>query len=94
MVAIAGFGTVSASLILTGYLVNYLAPFARAAGTGWALSFARLGALCGPLLGGYIASLNVDVTWNFYAFAGVALIGAVATVLIPDKPTPDGIALS
>jgi AAHS family benzoate transporter-like MFS transporter len=94
MVAIAGFGTVSASLILTGYLVNYLAPFARAAGTGWALSFARLGALCGPLLGGYIASLNVDVKWNFYAFAGVALIGAVATVLIPDKPTPDGIALS
>jgi MFS transporter, AAHS family, benzoate transport protein len=93
MVAIAGFGTVSASLILTGYLVNYLAPFARAAGTGWALSFARLGALCGPLLGGYIASINVDMKWNFYAFASAALIGAVATALIPDKPMRHGIAL-
>ncbi len=88
MVAIAGFGTVSASLIVTGYLVNYLAPFARASGTGWALSFARLGALCGPLLGGYIASMNVDTRWNFYAFACVALIAAVATALIPNKPAP------
>jgi AAHS family benzoate transporter-like MFS transporter len=86
MVAIAGFGTVSASLILTGYLANYLAPFVRSAGTGWALSFARLGALCGPLLGGYIASMNVDVKWNFYAFAGVATIAAIATALIPNKP--------
>jgi len=86
MVAIAGFGTVSASLIVTGYLANYLAPFARAAGTGWALSFARLGALCGPLLGGYIASINVDTKWNFYAFASVALVAAAATALIPTKP--------
>jgi AAHS family benzoate transporter-like MFS transporter len=89
MVAIAGFGTVSASLILTGYLANYLAPFVRSAGTGWALSFARLGALCGPLLGGYIASINVDVKWNFYAFAGVATIAAIATALIPNKPDAD-----
>jgi MFS transporter, AAHS family, benzoate transport protein len=85
MVAIAGFGTVSASLILTGYLTNYLQPFVRAAGTGWALSFARIGALTGPLVGGYIASLSVGPEWNFYAFAGVAAIAAVATMLIPQK---------
>jgi AAHS family benzoate transporter-like MFS transporter len=85
MVAIAGFGTVSASLILTGYLADYLAPFVRSAGTGWALSFARIGALTGPLLGGYIASLNVGPQWNFYIFAVVAAIAAVATALIPNK---------
>jgi AAHS family benzoate transporter-like MFS transporter len=85
MVAIAGFGTVSASLILTGYLADYLAPFVRSAGTGWALSFARIGALIGPLLGGTIASLNVAVAWNFYVFAAVAAIAAVATALIPAK---------
>ena len=84
-VAIAGFGTVSASLILTGYLADYLAPFVRSAGTGWALSFARIGALIGPLLGGYIASLNVGAQWNFYAFAVVAAVAAVATALIPKK---------
>jgi AAHS family benzoate transporter-like MFS transporter len=85
LVAIAGFGTVSASLILTGYLADYLAPFVRSAGTGFALSFARIGALTGPLLGGYIASLNVGPQWNFYIFAGAAAIAAAATALIPNK---------
>lgn len=84
-VAIAGFGTISASLILTGYLVDYLDPLVRSAGTGWALSFARIGAMSGPLLGGYIASLNIGPEWNFYTFAVVAAIAAVATLLIPKK---------
>jgi AAHS family benzoate transporter-like MFS transporter len=86
VVAVAGFGTVSASLILTGYLADYLRPFVRAAGTGWALSFSRIGALSGPLMGGYIASLNVGPEWNFYIFAIVAASAALATALIPNKP--------
>ena len=85
-VAIAGFGSVSSSLILTGYLAQYLEPRVRAGGTGWALSFARIGAFCGPLLGGYVASLGVDTAWNFYAFALVGLIAALATAAIPTKP--------
>ncbi len=85
MVAIAGFGTVSASLILTGYLADYLEPFVRSAGTGWALSFARIGALTGPLVGGYIASLNIGPQWNFYVFAVAAAIAAIATAMIPKK---------
>jgi MFS transporter, AAHS family, benzoate transport protein len=84
-VAIAGFGTVSASLILTSYLADYLAPFVRSAGTGFALSFARIGALMGPLVGGYIASLDVGPQLNFYVFAVVAAIAALATALIPGK---------
>jgi AAHS family benzoate transporter-like MFS transporter len=85
-VAVAGVGTESAALILTGYLADYLRPFVRAAGTGWALSFSRIGALSGPLMGGYIASLNVGPEWNFYIFAIVAAIAALATALIPNKP--------
>ena len=86
MVAVAGFGTVSASLVLTSYLADRLAPFVRSAGTGWALSFARIGALTGPLVGGYVASLNVGPQWNFYVFAMAAAIAALATALIPGKP--------
>lgn len=84
-VAIAGFGTVSASLILTGYLAQRLEPTIRSAGTGWALSFSRIGALTGPLLGGVIASMSVGPEWNFYVFAGVAALAALATMLIPVK---------
>ncbi|WP_156417925.1 MFS transporter, partial [Aureimonas sp. AU4] len=84
-VAVAGFGSVSSSLILTGYLAQYLDPRVRAGGTGWALSFARIGAFCGPLLGGTVASLGVDPAWNFYAFALVGLVAALATAAIPGR---------
>jgi len=84
-VAIAGFGTISASLILTGFLAQRLTPAIRSAGTGWALSFSRIGALTGPLLGGIIASMNVGPEWNFYIFAGVAALAALATALIPAR---------
>jgi hypothetical protein len=30
-----------------------------------------------PAAGGYIASLNVGVQWNFYAFAAVAALAAM-----------------
>ncbi len=82
-VAIAGFGTVSASLILTGYLAQKLDPSIRSAGTGFALSFSRIGALTGPLVGGYIASIHAAPQWNFYVFSGIALLAAIATILIP-----------
>jgi AAHS family benzoate transporter-like MFS transporter len=85
-VAIAGFGSISASLILTGFLAQRLDPSIRSAGIGWALSFSRIGALTGPLLGGVIASMNVGAEWNFYIFAGVAALAATATLLIPAKP--------
>lgn len=85
LVALAGFGSVSASLILTAYLANYVAPFARATATGWALSFGRIGALCGPLFGGLIASLAVGSHWNFYGFAVAALLAAIAVMLIPPR---------
>lgn len=82
-VAIAGFGTVSASLILTGFLAQRLDPTIRSAGIGFALSFSRIGALMGPLLGGLIASTSLAPEWNFYVFALVAAMAALATVLIP-----------
>ncbi len=82
-VAIAGFGTVSASLILTGFLAQRLDPTIRSAGTGFALSFSRIGALTGPLLGGLIASSNLAPEWNFYVFAVVAALAALTTWFIP-----------
>lgn len=82
-VALAGFGTVAASLILTGFLAQRLDPEVRAAGTGWALSFSRLGALTGPLVGGALASTTLPPAANFYVFAGVAVLAAIATAMIP-----------
>jgi AAHS family benzoate transporter-like MFS transporter len=85
LVALAGFGSISASLILTSYLATYLPAPVRSAGTGWALSFARLGALSGPLLGGYLAGLPIGVESNFYVFAAAGLISAIAVYFIPRR---------
>ncbi|CAM3143296.1 MFS transporter, AAHS family, benzoate transport protein [Pseudomonas gessardii] len=86
LVAIAGLGSIGASLILTGHLADYYPPRVRAAATGWGLSFARFGAMSGPLLGGYVAGSGIGQAWNFIAFALVGLVAAVAVFLLPARP--------
>ncbi|MDH0428041.1 MFS transporter [Stutzerimonas stutzeri] len=85
LVAIAGVGTISASLILTGHLANYYPSNVRAAATGWGLSFSRLGAMSGPILGGYVAGSGLGVEWNFITFAVIAAIAAVAVAFLPRR---------
>ncbi|MBR8653168.1 aromatic acid/H+ symport family MFS transporter [Achromobacter sp. Marseille-Q0513] len=84
-VALAGIGSISSSLILTGYLTGYFPAHARGAATGWALSFARIGAMCGPIVGGYLATLQLPLAWNFIAFSCAALLAAVFVILIPPR---------
>ncbi|CAM4275864.1 MFS transporter [Bordetella muralis] len=83
LVGLAGVGSVSASLILTGYIAGYYPAHIRAAATGWALSFARVGAMAGPMVGGYVAGSGLSFSWNFIVFAAAALVAAIAVILLP-----------
>ncbi|WP_298591793.1 MFS transporter [uncultured Kocuria sp.] len=85
-VALAGIGSISTSLVLTGWVADYYPSYARATATGWALSFARIGAISGPLIGGWIGSMALPFQWNFIVFAAVGLVAAVAVALIPRVP--------
>jgi AAHS family benzoate transporter-like MFS transporter len=87
-VALAGIGSISTSLVLTGWVADYYPSYARATATGWALSFARIGAISGPLIGGWIGSAQLPFQWNFIVFASVAIIAASAVALIPKVPGP------
>lgn len=89
-VALAGIGSISTSLVLTGWVADYYPSYARATATGWALSFARIGAISGPLIGGWIGSTALPFQWNFIVFAAVALVAAGAVALIPQFPGPAG----
>ena len=84
-VALAGIGSISSSLILTGYLAGYYPAHARGAATGWALSFARIGAMSGPIVGGYLAGLKLPLAWNFIAFSCAAVLAAAFVILIPGR---------
>ncbi len=86
LVALAGLGSISASLILTGHLAGWYPAQVRAAATGWGLSFSRFGAMAGPLLGGYLASAGLGVSANFIAFAAVGALAAIAVFLLPAHP--------
>ncbi|MFK0009381.1 MFS transporter [Paenarthrobacter sp. NPDC090520] len=85
LVAFAGVGSISTSLVLTGYIADYYPAKVRGTATGWALSFARLGAISGPLIGGWIAGSKLPFEANFGIFAGIAVLAAAAVALIP-KP--------
>ncbi|MFJ4029293.1 MFS transporter [Paenarthrobacter sp. NPDC089989] len=87
-VAFAGVGSISTSLVLTGYIADYYPAKVRGTATGWALSFARLGAISGPLIGGWIAGSKLPFEANFAIFAGIAVLAAAAVALIP-KPRPE-----
>lgn len=87
-VAFAGVGSISTSLVLTGYIADYYPAEFRGTATGWALSFARIGAISGPLIGGWLAAAQVPFAWNFYAFAGVGVLAAIAVALIPARREP------
>lgn len=85
LVGISGVGSISTSLVLTAYITDYYPAAIRATAAGWALSFARIGAILGPIVGGWIAALNVGVEWNFITFSAVALIAVVTVACVPRK---------
>ncbi len=84
-VAFAGIGSISTSLVLTGYIADYYPAAQRGTATGWALSFARIGAISGPIIGGWIASTGLSFEFNFVFFAIVGVVAAIAVSLIPKR---------
>ncbi|MGO2053062.1 MFS transporter [Glutamicibacter sp. BW80] len=88
-VAFAGIGSISTSLVLTGYIADYYPAAQRGTATGWALSFARVGAISGPIIGGWIAATGISFEFNFVFFAIVGAIAAIAVALIPPRIKED-----
>lgn len=90
LVAVAGTGTIGTQVLIYGFVSNYYATTARAAGVAWCAGFGRLGGIFGPIIGGAIIGAGLSNSVTFYIFAGVALVGAAVTVTVP-RQTPAGI---
>jgi AAHS family benzoate transporter-like MFS transporter len=73
----AGFFVFSAQALVYSYTQRIYPAHARATGLGWTAGVGRLGAICGPLLGGALLSAGIAYPWGFYAFAGVGFLAAV-----------------
>ena len=84
-IAIAGVGTLGTQVLVYGFQSNYYTTNARAAGVAWCASVGRCGGILGPIIGGWLAVAGIGGATAFYIFGGVALMGAVVTVLVPHQ---------
>ncbi|MFC9256628.1 MFS transporter [Amycolatopsis thailandensis] len=68
----------SAQVLVYAYIGKTYPDAMRATGIGWAAGVGRVGAICGPILGGALLSAGIAYPWGFYAFAAVGAVGAAA----------------
>ena len=85
-VFVTGFFVFSAQVLLYAYVSRHYPTGGRGTALGWAAGIGRIGAICGPLLGGFLLGAGLAVPWGFYAFAVVGLLGAVFIFAVPRSP--------
>lgn len=85
-IALAGIGVLGTQVLTYGLTANFFGTEARAAGVAWCAGFGRLGGIVGPVVGGLIIGAGLGASNAFYLFAGVAVLGAIFTALIPRSP--------
>jgi MFS family permease len=88
-VLLAGIFVFSAQVLVYAYVSRAYPPEARATAMGGVAGVGRVGAICGPLVGGWLLSAGIAYPWGFYVFAAVAAIGAVAVSVAANPPTDD-----
>jgi MFS transporter, AAHS family, benzoate transport protein len=76
-VFLSGSFVFSAQVLVYAYTTRAYPAAARATGLGWTAGIGRIGAICGPLLGGLLLTAGIVYPWGFYAFAVVAALAAV-----------------
>ncbi|MEW1819260.1 MFS transporter [Arthrobacter sp. NPDC080031] len=82
-IGVAGAGTIGTQILIYGFQSNYYTTNARAAGVAFCASMGRLGGIFGPIIGGWLAAAGLGGPTAFYVFSGVALLGAIVTVVVP-----------
>jgi AAHS family benzoate transporter-like MFS transporter len=85
LVAVAGFGTIGAQIMVLGYVAQHFPVEVRATALGCTLGLGRLGAITGPLVGGFLLDAEVSTAWNFYAFAVPAALATGLVLLLPGR---------
>jgi MFS transporter, AAHS family, 4-hydroxybenzoate transporter len=88
VIFLSGFLTISAQVGMNATAAGIYPTDIRATGVGWALGLGRVGAITGPVIGGVLASLRLDIQGYFLIFGLLLAVAAVAVALLQfdDKP--------
>ena len=57
----------------------------RATGVGWAIGMGRVGGIIGPIAGGLLVAIGLDMTQSFWVFAVPTLLAGLMTLQISSK---------
>jgi len=87
-VLLAGLFVFSAQVLVYAYISHLYPAAARGTAVGAASGFGRLGAIAGPLIGGWLLTVGLAYPWGFYIFAVVAALGALSILLVNRDPAP------
>jgi MFS family permease len=88
-VLLAGVFVFSSQVLTYAYVSQHYPAEARATAIGSASGVGRLGAICGPVVGGALLSAGIAYPWGFYAFAVVAAIGAASVAVVGRSRTDE-----
>jgi AAHS family benzoate transporter-like MFS transporter len=83
----------SAQVLVYAYVGRIYEAANRATGLGWAAGVGRLGAICGPLLGGALLEAGIAYPWGFAALAALGAIGITVVRVAGSRrlsPAPGG----
>lgn len=81
----AGAGSIGTQIVLFGYVATHYPDAVRATAVGITSGIGRLGAVCGPTVGGWLISNGASFGEAFAFFAAVAALGALACVAVPTR---------
>jgi MFS family permease len=81
-VLLAGIFVFSSQVLVYAFVSRAYPPTGRATALGAVAGVGRIGAICGPLLGGWFLTLGIAYPWGFYAFAVVAALGALSIAVV------------
>jgi MFS transporter, AAHS family, benzoate transport protein len=85
MVALAGIGFYGGQNVAHGYVSLFYPPKMRSTAMGLAFGIGRLGAILGPMLAGYLVSLNLPLYINFIWLAVPGVTAAMAVTAVRDQ---------
>jgi AAHS family benzoate transporter-like MFS transporter len=93
---IAGIGSFGTQTVINAFVGSYYPTRSRTTAVGFALGFGRIGGIIAPTLLGFLEAWRLPVEWNFYTFAIVSVLGALAILLVRVKkpavvPVPENV---
>ncbi|MFC7340167.1 MFS transporter [Saccharopolyspora griseoalba] len=87
-VLLAGVFVFSSQVVVYAYVSHHYPAEVRATALGASSGIGRLGAICGPLVGGALLSAGLAYPWGFYAFAAVAIVALIAVTFVSRDVEP------